>query len=107
MTNLAQAPGGRPRSETRPCTRTQLLRDKWLAHLLKRAIAEVGKASDQDYLAFGLDRNDLLAQLNCLSEDARSGWRDGSALLTVAIARGRGKSGAGPYPATLQHLLAA
>jgi hypothetical protein len=107
MTNLSKAPKACRRTETPLRTRMQLLRDIWLAHILKRAIAEVSQATDQDYIAFGLDRDDMLARLNCLREDVRNARRGGSAQLTIAIARGRGHADAAPYPATSQHLLAA
>lgn len=39
------------------------LRAAWVAHTVKRALAAVGSASDQDYRAIGWDRGELLAKL--------------------------------------------
>lgn len=61
--------------ETRSSTRLRLLRNVWLAHVLKRAINEVTKASDQDYRTFGFDRHELLATLQWLREQVQSSER--------------------------------
>jgi hypothetical protein len=39
-----------------------------MAHTLKRAIEAVRAANDRDYRLFGLDRKELLAALEALSE---------------------------------------
>jgi hypothetical protein len=43
--------------------RMAALRAAWVAHTVKRAIAAVSSASDQDYQAFGWERGELLAKL--------------------------------------------
>lgn len=72
--------------ETTSWMRLRLLRNAWLAHVLKRAINEVSKASDQDYRAFGFDRHELLASLRWLREQAQSSERMMPAQLSVAVA---------------------
>lgn len=86
--HVKAARAARPRATINP-TRMQLLRDAWLAHILKRAIVEVGQAADEDYRAFGMDRDDLLAKLNVLLDETRSSNRIGPVPLSIAVARVR------------------
>lgn len=72
--------------EARSWTRLRLLRNAWLVHVLKRAINEVSKASDQDYRAFGFDRHELLASLRWLREQVQSSERMTPVQLSVAVA---------------------
>jgi hypothetical protein len=65
----------------------KLLRDVWLAHVLKRAIAEVNQASVEDYQMFGLDRDGLLARLRALRDMQQNAARSRGAPLSIPIAR--------------------
>jgi len=58
-----------PRAASAQTQRMAALRTAWLAHTIKRAIAAASSASDEDYRAFGWDRDELLAQLRWLRRE--------------------------------------
>jgi len=87
---ITEAPRKRPPQATGSYSRMKLLRDAWLANVLKRAIAEVSQASAEDYQVFGLDRDDLLAQLKVLRADTQNATGSRVAQLCTPIGkRGR------------------
>jgi hypothetical protein len=52
-----------------PSKRMAALQAAWAAHTVKRAIAAVGSATDDDYHAFGWERGELLAKLQWLRKE--------------------------------------
>jgi hypothetical protein len=76
---------GRPRD--RANQHLAALRAAWVSHTLKRAIAAVRSASDEDYRAFGWDRGELLAKLQCLHDESDLSSADRRKELTVTLAR--------------------
>ena len=66
--------------------RMAALRAAWLAYTIKRAIAAASSASDEDYRAFGWDREELIAQLRWLRREI-GGKQVHRLPLTVTILR--------------------
>lgn len=48
--------------------RRAALRRAWVAHAVKRALAEVASTCDEDYRAFGWERRELIARLEWLHD---------------------------------------
>ena len=68
-------PIGQERRQSRMRSRARALRNAWAAYTVKRAIAEVASTSERDYLAFGLDKHDILAALAHLRDEIGSRGR--------------------------------
>jgi hypothetical protein len=70
-----------------PSKRMAALQAAWAAHTVKRAIAAVGSATDDDYHAFGWERGELLAKLQWLRKEIKQTNANRSIALTVTPAR--------------------
>jgi hypothetical protein len=60
---------GQDHRRSRVKARTRALCQAWAAYALKRAITDVASTSEQDYLAFGLDKAEILAALAQLRDE--------------------------------------
>jgi hypothetical protein len=63
------------------------LRATWAAHTIKRALAAVNSASDEDYRAFGWERCELIAKLQWLRDEIERPHADRRIAMAITVSR--------------------
>jgi hypothetical protein len=86
-----------PRTMSAQSQRMAALRSAWLAHTIKRAMAAANSASDEDYRAFGWDREELLARLRWLGQEVSGRQVDHSPLTVTMLLPARSPHLAGGH----------